>query len=205
MRRVTTTAMGLVALVAVLLLGVFFAGSASAHLFLYTGPLPTLLLLLSDSAQIFSFVPEGLQISCPHFLGHILFSGGTMWGLTTKVTGDYPGKCTMTGGSKLTFSPVEYELNADGTISILKTITITAGSPASCSFLIEPTAANQNLSSLLFLKDPLNSSALLAHVAVGGIHSKGTNGLCAEGGEHTNTTYFGLILVRVDGGNVTWE
>jgi len=207
MRRTTTTAVGLVALVVMLVLGVFSAGSASAHLFLYTGPLPSLLLILSEGPQIFNVTPEGFQINCPHFLGHIQVSNGVMWGLTAKVTGDYPGKCTVTGGSKGTISPVEYEISADGTISILKTITITAGSPANCSLLVEPTAENQNLSSLLFLKDPLNSGAILGHAAVGGIHSKGTNGLCSEteGNNHTKGSYFGLFLVWVHGGTVAWE
>jgi hypothetical protein len=205
MKRITTTATGLVALVAMLALGMVSAGSASAHEFLYTGPLPVLLLILSDNKQVFEVVPAGLAISCPHFRGHILFSGSTMHGTTAKVTGEYPGKCEVTGGSKATISPVEYELSAEGTISVLNTITITAGSPALCSLLVEP-ATNKNLSTLLFLKDPAAPTlALLVHVAVGGIHSVGTNGTCATGGQHTNGTYFGLVLVWVDGGTIQWD
>ena len=129
-----------------------------------------------------------------------------MWGLTAKVTGEYPGKCKGFIGAKATVSPVEYEINADGTISVLKTITITIGSPWICSLLVDPVAANQNLSGLLFLEDPLAPSlALLVHAAVGGIHSLGTNGECAEAGEHPAGTYFGLILVWAHGGTVSWE
>jgi len=208
MRRTTTTAMGLLSLV--LVLGVFSAGSASAHEFLLTGPLPALVLVLSDNTQIFEVVAGTFQIKCPHFIGHgILSNGSLMTGTTGKISGEYPGKCEVTGGSKATISPVEYELNANGSVSVInKTITIAAGSPANCSVLVHPDARNQNLTTLLFLKDPAApTSALLVHVAVSGIHSLSTGGVCATGGItlHTEGTYTGLLLVRIDGGTIQWD
>src|ERR1035438_6396287 len=122
MRRATTTIMGLMALVVTLVLGVFSAGSASAqtlYLFLVTGPLPALVLLLNDNDQIFKVEANSeLRIICKHFGGFGLLSNGSaMWGSTGKINGKY-SKCNAEPGNKVTtVSEAEYEVNAQGSVT----------------------------------------------------------------------------------------
>jgi hypothetical protein len=66
MKRITTTAMGLAALVAMMVLGVFSAGVAQAHTFLWTGALNSLLLILADGPQLFFAEEGGGAVECKH-------------------------------------------------------------------------------------------------------------------------------------------
>ncbi len=203
MKRTTTTAMSLVGLGLMLVLGVF-SGSASASEFLYTGPLPGLILVLNDNVQIFKPAPGTFQVECRHFAGHGILSATRMSEAEQIVTGSY-SKCEITGGSKATITPVEYLIGANGTVSVLNTIVITAGSPGNCSIKVNPGASNSNLSKILFLNNP--GGDLLLHVEVTGIHSTASNGLCGETGvEKTEGSYFGLLLVWADkGGTIKWD
>jgi hypothetical protein len=204
MKRATTTAMGLAALVAMLALGAFSAGSASAHEFLWTGPLPGLLLVLSTNTQVFEVVPGLFQVKCKHFIGHgILSNGSSMAIKTSKITGHY-FECEVTGGSKAEISEVEYELNAEGTVGVIgKPIVISALGAAKCSVKVNNGAPNNKLSSLTFLN---LSSDLLVHVNVSKITSLGSGGVCGTAGvEQTEGTYVGLLLSLVDSGTLQWD
>ena len=206
MKRVTTTALGLAALVAMLVLGVFSAGSASAYLFLWTGPLPALILILNDNNQIFQPVPGAgaFTVTCRHFRGHGIASNG-IWMNATEITisGVY-SKCEATGGLNVNITPVEYLIGANGLVGIVgKPIVLTIPG-AGCSLKINNGGANASLFLLLYLNQP--SGDILVHAEVGGIHSKGSGGACGEAGvENTEGTYVGLFLVSIHGGTIKWD
>ncbi|HEX5853886.1 MAG TPA: hypothetical protein VFY36_12440 [Solirubrobacteraceae bacterium] len=206
MRRATTTAMGLVALVVMLVLGVFSAGSASAQLFLYTGPLPALILVLNDNNQIFTVEPASeiaFQITCRHFRGHGTTPIATMKAASVIIIGTY-SKCEATGGIPATVTPAEYEIGADGSVSVLKSIVITVAGAAKCSVKVNSGGPNDHLLLLLFLNNP--SGDILAHVEVSGIRSLSSGGVCGGAGvEKTEGTYFGLLLVWAHGGSIKWD
>lgn len=204
------TAMGLGTLAVMAVLGVFSVGSASAQtlfLFLWTGPLPGLLLFLNDNLQIFHPIGgASFEVFCEHFGGHgILSNGSAMWQSTGKITGKY-SKCKATGGFTANISEVEYELNAQGSVAILKPIEISVLS-LGCSIKVESSAEGQNthLLELLFLNLPTD---LLVHVAVSGIHATFSNekacGITGLGLLHSDGTYTGLLLAWVDGGTLQW-
>jgi len=214
MRRVTTTAMGLLALTLMLVLGVFSAGSASAsnqtlYLFLFSGPLPGLVLFLSTGNQVFH--PEAgaeFAVTCEHFGGHgtITTAAGAMWGTTQKVTGKY-SKCKATGGFTANISEVEYEIDAQGSLKILKDISINIPT-INCTLTVKA-ATNPHLLLLLFLLDPIGTTlhGLLIHAEVHGIHATASSLAQCQTGSllPTTGTYEGLILAFVDGGNLLWD
>ncbi len=204
MKRATTSAVGLAALVVMLVLGVFSAGSASAHQFSWTGPLPALILVLNDNNQIFITEPGGFQVTCRHFKAHgIIPKGSTMTVGAVRITGTY-SKCEATGGISVTVSPVEYEISAEGFVNVVGSpIVLTAGGVAKCSIKVSPGGGNNDLLKLLFLNQ---KEDLLVHVEVGGIHSIPSGLPCGTAGvESTEGTYTGLLLVQVDGGTIKWE
>lgn len=203
MKRTTKAVTGLVALTAILVLGVFSAGSASAHEFLWTGPLPGLLLILSDNTQVFHVTSE-FAINCKHFGGHGILSNGSSMSIATgKITGKYSSCKTMPGEATATISPVEYELSASGTVGVIgQPIVITIAS-LNCSVKVSNGGPNGSLSQLLYLNQ---TSDLLVHAEVSGIHSIGSGSSCGPAGkEQTEGSYFGLLLVWVDGGTIRWD
>ncbi|HEX5852062.1 MAG TPA: hypothetical protein VFY36_03105 [Solirubrobacteraceae bacterium] len=202
----TTTATGLLALAAMLVLGVF-AGSASAgggpnSFFLWTGPLPGLVLVLSDNEQIFTSEPGGPPIECEHFGGHAFASNGKA--MTTKevtLTGVYT-KCFAANLFPATVSPVAFLLNADGSITILNPIVITVPE-LGCSLKLANNTANTNLRLLLFLN---RKEDLLVHSDVRNLTSLSSGDPCgAAGVEHPEGTYAGLLLAFVHGGILQWR
>jgi len=204
----TTTATGFLTLLAMLVLGAFSAGSASAvSQFLWTGPLPALGLVLSENTQFFKAVPGGTPaVTCKHFGGHGIVSNGKA--MTTKeitITGQY-SKCETLGiATKVT--PAEFLLNADGSVSVVgKPIVISIGGVANCSLKIETGPSNENLKTIKFLQDALNAGAITAHVEIKGITSLGSGGECGTAGlEQKEGEYRGLLLASVDGGTIRWD
>ncbi len=205
MKRTATSVVGLVSLVALLVLGVFSAGAAQAHTFLWTGALPGLLLALSDNSQIFQATESfPAAVVCKHARFH---------GVVTKessehqiVVGEY-SKCEAFGKAA-TITPVEYELNANETVSVINK-TIQVNVPAiPCVIHIEPSARNQALSRIRYLIDPNSEGTrLLLHAEVEKIHSRilGGAGLCGPEGLHTDGLYRGLLLAWVHGsGSLSW-
>jgi hypothetical protein len=207
MKRITTTAMGLAALVAMLVLGVFSAGSAQAHTFLWTGATPGLLLILADGPQIFKVTAiGGPEVICKHahFDGLVKSESES----ADIVLGNYTGCSAF--GSGVSVSAAEYEISAEETVSVInKTITIEA--PGLCRIHIQP-AGNANLAKIRYLVDPNSSSLrILAHAEVTGITSTtlnlgGGEVLCGKLGTNTTGTYRGLLLAWVDSpGTLKWS
>ncbi len=209
MKRMTTTAMGLAALVMMLALSAFSAGAAQAHLFLWSGSLPALLLILNEGLQKFqATLPSGPVVTCKHAYFHGLITEARQ--LTVKVVGEYT-KCEAFGKSTgVKVSTAEYELNADGTASVLKPITIEAA--GACKIDIA-SGSNQNLSTISYLLDIFSPEIhrLLAHADVEKITSTvlslgGGEGLCGVLGESKEGVYHGLLLAWVHGpGNLLWH
>jgi hypothetical protein len=199
----TTTATGLLTLLAMLVLGAFSVGAASAHDFSWTGPLPGLVLVLSDNPQVFE-AAAGLTVTCQHFGAHGLASNGNLMTIKTiKVTGQY-SSCKATGGLGATVTTAEFEISAEESVAVVgKPIVITILA-AGCSLKINNGPPNNNLSKILYLNQP--GGDLLAHVEIGKITSLGSAEPCGVAGvEKTEGTYRGLLLAKIDGGTLRWS
>jgi hypothetical protein len=200
------TATGLLSLVAMVLVGAFSTGSALAgggpnSVFLWTGPLPGLVLVLSDNTQVFTAFSGGTPIECEHFRGHGVASNGKA--MSTKeitVTGQY-NQC-FASIFPATVSPAEFLLNADGSLAVVgKPIVITVPA-AGCSIKVSNGGANTNLRLLLYLN---LKEDLLVHVEIGKLTSISSGGACGTAGEFTEGTYRGLLLAWIDGGTLRWD
>ncbi len=204
MKRTATSVVGLMSLVALLVLGVFSAGAAQAHTFLWTGALPGLLLALSDGPQFFRFTEGGAAFTCKHARFHGVVTKESSE--TQKVVGQY-SKCEAIG-SELIITPVEYELSANETVSIVNKTVQLSIPVAKCTIDIEPSARNQALSKIRYLIDPNSvGTRLLLHAEVEKLHSiiLGGAGLCGPEGLHTDGLYRGLLLAWVHGsGTLSW-
>ena len=199
MKRMTTTVMGLSALVVMLVLGVFSAGVAQAHTFEFSGATPSLLLILGDGPQLFAVTPN-VEIIC----SHVRLDGkiNTAKQVTVKVAGNYTG-CEALGFA-VSITEAEYELSAEETVSVLKGILIEV---AGICVIHIFTTNNQNLSKIRYLVDPLSSLRILAHAEVEKIHSivLGGGSLCGGEGLHNAGVYRGLLLAWVHSpGTLKW-
>jgi hypothetical protein len=206
MKRITTTAMGLAALVAMLVLGVFSAGVAQAHTFLWQGAAPSLLLILGDGPQKFQAVPGGPTVECKHV--HLDGTVSAESQLAVTVKGTYTG-CEV-AFQAATISEVEYSISADETVSVInKTIEISTSGLVNCTIKVLATANNQSLKTIRYLVDPSSSSLrLLAHAEVENIHSdiEGGGGACGSVGLHTEGSYRGLLLAWAHApGTLKWS
>jgi hypothetical protein len=206
-RKSTTT--GLLTLAALVVLGAFSAGSALAKggpnsVFVWTGALPALVLVLSDNKQVFKTSATSPAIECDHFGAHGVASNGKA--MTTKaitVRGTY-SKCIAAGAFPASVTPAEFEVKADGSVSIVGAPIVITIPEANCSIKITNGGANSNLRLILYLNQ---KEDLLAHIEVNKINSVGS-GIepCGEAGVvKENGTYTGLLLVRVDGGTLQWR
>jgi len=203
------TATGLLSLVAMILVGVFSTGSASAvSQFLWTGPLPGVVLVLSTNTQFFQAIPGGAPIECAHFGARGLASNGKA--MTTKeitLIGTY-SKCKAAGLFSATVSTAEYLLNANGSVAVVGSPIVVTVPELNCTLKISASAngagPNSNLNTIKFLNEP---QSILAHVEViEGIISLSSGGECGKAGEEfTKGTYRGLLLASVDGGTLQWD
>jgi hypothetical protein len=202
------TATGLLSLVATILVGTFSTGSALAgggpnSVFLWTGALPGLVLVLSDNPQVLALSQE-LEFVCKHFKAHGIFSNGKA--MTTKeitLVGTYTSCEAPAIGAPFEISKAEYLLGADGSLAVInKPIVITI--PAlGCSLKINNGGANNDLRLVLYLNRP---GDVLAHVEISHLTSLGSGGFCGEAGaEKTEATLRGLLLISVDGGSIQWD
>lgn len=208
MKRVKI-ATGLLTFVAMIAVGAFSAGLASAApQFLWTGSLPGLVLALSTGKQVFTSQPGGTPIECEHFGGHAIASNGKA--MTTKevtLTGRYT-KCKAAGIFNATVSPAAFLLNADGSVAIIGQPIVISIEGINCSLKITNSnngaAPNNNLKTIKYLNE--NAAAILAHAEVKGIVSLSSGGECGEVGiEKTEGEYKGLFLAVVDGGVLQWD
>ena len=194
MRRIVLAAFSLS------LLGVSSAAPASAHVFLWTGLLPGLVLVLSDNAQIFSFEPGGVQFECNTLRMHGVASNGTaMTVKALKLIGTYTG-CTAAGFS-MTVTPVEYLLSAEEALAVEKPFVLTIA-VLGCSIKYTGGPPNSTLKTVKYLNRPQD---LLAHLAITELTSLASGGQCGTAGqEKTAGELKGLLLVSLDGGTLKW-
>jgi hypothetical protein len=200
MQRITMSGL---AIVAMLVLGVF-AGSAEAHLFLWSGAVPSLLLGRGETIQKFTAVAGGESVECQLDNVHGIIKAKAT--ATQIATGLYSG-CKQISGITPSISPFEYEFNANETVSVLKTIIINV--PGVCEIEVGP-GGNQNLAAVKYLLDPASQDkALLLNVNVSGIHStiKGAlAAVCGGAGGHSGGAYTGNVLIFADAaGTLRWE
>jgi hypothetical protein len=199
-----STATGLLTMVALVVLGAFSAGSASAESFLWTGALPGLLLVLSQSLQILT-VGGALQIACEHFGAHGILSNGK--GMSTKevtISGRYT-KCFSPQAPTLpvTVSPASFLLNANGSAAVVGApIVVSIGGEANCSLKVNNDGGNANLTGFKFLN---LKEDVLVDVNVPTIKALSSNEPCGPAGIEINSTYTGLLLASVDGGTLKWD
>jgi hypothetical protein len=203
MKRIIT-ATGLSALAAMLVLGAFAGSAFAVPQFLWTGPLPGLVLVKSDNPQVFQAAP-GLTVVCQKFSAHGRASNGTA--MTTKeitIKGTYTEcKTTEPIAVAAEVSPAEYLLNAAGSITVKNEIVVTIPL-AGCNIKIKAVAANENLKTIVFLNNA--NGTILAHAEVTKIASEGSGGACGEVGvENKEGIYRGLLLASLDGGTIKWD
>jgi hypothetical protein len=202
------TATGLLSLVAMMLVGVFSTGSALAgggpnSTFSWTGPLPGLVLVLSDNTQVFKTGPAGATVECQHFGGHGIASNGKA--MTTKeitITGLYT-KCIAAGAFPAVVTPATFLLNADGSVGVVGSSIVITVPELGCSIKVTSGGANNSLRLILFLN---LKEDILAHVEVGKLASVASGEPCGSAGkEELEGSYRGLLLARVDGGILQWN
>ncbi|HEX5851499.1 MAG TPA: hypothetical protein VFY36_00245, partial [Solirubrobacteraceae bacterium] len=151
-----STATGLLTLVALVVLGAVSAGSALAgggpnSYFLWTGPLPGLVLVLARNAQVFKATPE-LEISCKHFSAHGIASNGkAMTAKEITLVGTYTGCEAPAIKQEALVSPAEFLVNANGSVAIIKKPIVVTVHALGCSLKVNSDAANGNLRLLLYV------------------------------------------------------
>jgi hypothetical protein len=190
-----------VALVAVFAIGATGAAGASAHEF-ETSEAPALLLASADGPQLF-ITPAG-HLVCNSLKGHGLVTAKTT---KTQIATVAYTSCIVgiKGATTKPDEPIlaEYEFNADGTVKILKHVTILATlTGVKCTILVLPSGA---LSSVKY--DNINSNTeilLLSHVRE--ILTDAVGAGC--GSQYTNDRtglYIGNAFVKIEApGTIKW-
>lgn len=178
-----------VMLAAIAVLGSATPAVASAHSFKAskTGELKA----TQASGQV--FVTSAGSIECETLKGT-----GTVSALTTetqKATVEFGGCFAF--GYPTTITPVEFEFNANGTVSILKAVTVKAS--ANCKIAIP---AQSKLSSVKYIN--LTGGKLEIEALVNGITSTGSGTACNYGTE-SKGSYDGLADVELVGGTLEWS
>ncbi|MHB1809408.1 MAG: hypothetical protein ACYCU0_08930 [Solirubrobacteraceae bacterium] len=178
-----------VALAVIAALGSATAAAASAHSFKAskTGELKA----KQTEWQIFQ--TSGGTIECETLNGT-----GTVSSLTSetqKATVEF-GYCAAFS-IPATISPVEFEFNANGTVSILKKVTITAS--GYCKITIP---AQSGLSSVKYID--LSGGKIELEPTVKGITSTGSGVACEYGTEHQGD-YGGNSIAELVGGTLEWS
>jgi hypothetical protein len=180
--------------VALAVLGVCLAATASASAHLFHASKTGKLLGLSEGNQVFTPKAGGAEVICKHAV-----TTGTitaLLGLHQLVTVVYSNCAVL--GQTTHISPAEYLLSADGLAAIVNTIFINVLGLAPCQITVKP----QDLLHVAYDTDPLNSAALLELSLVHSIVSTGSGGGC--GTNNTGGTYTGNNLVFEDGGALGW-
>ena len=189
-----------VALVAVFAFSAMAATGASAHVFEWSSA-GLKLLASADGPQL--FITLAGHLVCNKLLGNGVLEAAVTE--TQKVTVLYE-ECTVSVNA-VTAKPdepilTEYEFNANGTVKILKHVTILAklaGLP--CTILVLPSGA---LSTVKY--DNINSNTeilVLSHVQE--ILTDATGAGCAKQYKNErDALYRGNAFVKVDGGQTKW-
>jgi hypothetical protein len=189
------------ALVVVFALSAMAAAGASAHNFT-ASVVPTLILTSAEGPQVFVTLAGTLE--CSTATGHGIALAKTSE--TQKVTVSYTGclAAITTGASVKPTEPItaEYEFNANGTVKILKAVTIVATLGTKCTITVP---AQGPLSSVSFANK--GTKEILVSAKVTGIESSDVGGACKEVYTGSKTgTYNGNNVTKADGtGSITWE
>lgn len=101
-------------------------------------------------------------------------------------------------GLNSTVTPAKVRSTAEGSVSLLKSVTVTlAGAGCTVTF---PSTKNQNLNTIKY-KNTNKQIEKLARISR--VNSQGSGGLC--GGEETNGRFEGDALVGLIGGTIDWQ
>jgi hypothetical protein len=171
MKRIKLVGILLVVMSAI---GIMITSSASARVFLFIGTGT----LLGKALATQKFVTHAGTVECT-----ALTLTGTVPSLKTlkqKVTVSYTGCKAF--GLAATVSPAEYEFNADGTVAVLKAITIKA---TACLVTVP---SGQTVGVIKYLNKPVGHVEIEPEVT--GITSSGVGAAC-EYAVESNGTYTG--------------
>jgi hypothetical protein len=176
------------AFAAVCAISAIIAASAGAAVFLAnkTG------LLLGKALATQKFLTHAGLVECTALTAH-----GTVTSLKTKKQKaiiSYTGCKAFGLAAKV--SPAEYEFDAEGKVTILKTITVTA---TGCTVTVP---GGQTVGPVKYLNKVLGEIEIEPNV--GGITSVGVGPAC-EYAEESVGTYTGNSLVQLDGGHLIWD
>jgi hypothetical protein len=104
--------------------------------------------------------------------------------------------CPTFGLNGEPISEVEYEVSAEGSLSILNTVTVER---LGCTITVEP-AKNKGLKSVTYADE---SGRLRLDAAVKGITYTSSGGMCGSSGE--NGEYSGTSEIELVGGTLEWK
>jgi hypothetical protein len=187
------------ALVAVCAFSAMAVAGVSAHEFT-ASVVPTLLLSKATGTQVFTTLAGTLE--CSTLTGHGIAQAKVSE--TQKATVSYTGCFAITKSfSVKPTEPInaEYEFNANGTVKLLKAITIVASLGIKCTitFLPDPYASIKY--------DPVDAKTVLVLEVIIGILSSATGAGCTE--TYTSSkagTYVGNSITKADGtGEIGWK
>lgn len=177
-----------IAIAAVLAFGIATAASASAKSFLASAKEK----LLSTKVAKQVFTTEAGTSECGKAA---ITAGESSTTETTEQTATIQyEECRSFGFVETTFSPVEYDFEADGEVEILKTISIKA---IGCEISVPPQSVNS-------IDYQTAGSNLLLEPLVTGILYTATGSTCAKTGEFKNGTYKGHSEAMIAGGTLSF-
>jgi hypothetical protein len=192
------TLVGVFAISAVAVMG------ASAHQF-EVNSAPALVLVEADGPQL--FITLAGHVVCNTLRGHGIVAAFPV--LALNVTVSYTG-CTATGVANLTAKPDEpitgeYELSADGTVRILRDITILASFAGTrCTILVLPQGPLASVSYDNII-GPTGHNEILKLAHIKNILNHATGAGCRETyADSTTGLYKGNSIIFVDGGDIEW-
>lgn len=183
----------LAALVAALAMSLVGVAGASAHEFIEKGAKLPAPLKAEGGTQ--TFVTAGGTTVCTSVKGK-----GTVTSekaVTQKATAEYAG-CEADGFAEAKVEGAEYEFNANGTVTILKEIKVTA---PLCKVSV-PAATETENKNLSEVKYSSSGGVITEEANVSGITSSGSE-FCAYSKE-SKGTYKGTTKVSVEGGELSY-
>jgi hypothetical protein len=186
MRRIKYVGLALVAVFAMSVVA-----SASAHEFEASAPGN----LTSKVLQTQTFHTAAGNVEC----SALHLTGGSVTQLKTgkqEATVQYTGCKAF--GLAATISPALYLFDAEGSVKVLKTITITA---VGCTVTV-PSAKNTSLTTIVYKN--ASGGQITLEPSVKNITSSGTGSACTYA-EESLGTYTGTSDVGLVGGTLTWK
>jgi hypothetical protein len=180
------------ALVAVCAIGVTTAASAGASTFLLLGATTAKLTAKALATQ--KFVTHAGTVECT-----TLTTSGeatVKHALVLRATVTYTGCKAF--GLAATVSPAEYEFSADGTVTVLKAITIKA---TECLVTVQ---GGQTVGPVKYLNNKPNPGEIEIEPSVTNIMSSGTGAACAYALESIGTYTGNSLVAALGGATIEW-